>query len=697
MARRRKPVDDSPIPGLASVRRIDPIWLNSRKVPDYFWDDRENRRNYLLWLGNQLGFRRMSDWYRLSFRGMASSKHGQRVKEHWGASALAAVEDCYPLYDWKPWLFKVVGPGFWESRANRQKYLAWLGERLGYAQPDDWYAVTIHDFHRNHGKGLMPYYQSSPVRAVMDLIPRRDWCEWKFGQIPMGFWDLPENRRRYFRWLGKELGFRSPEDWYRIQLGDIVSRHGSSLRTRFSSFHDLLRDVLPELDWDQVDPHRPLRIEEILTWADAHRARHGVWPSSLSGEIPECGQTWETMDQALRKGFRGLPRISLARLLAAERGVRFRRTPPDLSERQIMAWADAFFQAQGKWPDRRSGPIPGTTETWSAVYTALRLGRRGLPVGSSLARFLAQKRDVRNRFPPLTEEEILTWADAHFAVHGEWPTRNSGPIPGTTYTWSAIAAAMFKGSRGLRRYTLARLLAERRGVRNLHELPRLKEGQILAWADAYHAATGKWPTGKSGPISGANETWNAVATAMHAGVRGLRRGFSLSQLLARRRGVRNRGDLPPLKESQILTWADHHFGQTGRWPAAGSGVVAEAPGETWMAIEQALIKGLRGLSGGSSLARLISAGRGVRHRLLPPPLTEQQILAWAKAHYKATGQWPICHGGSISQSPSDTWLGVDKALRAGRRGLPGGSSLTMLLRKHALTPKIAYRKKSIIA
>jgi hypothetical protein len=204
-----------------------------------------------------------------------------------------------------------------------------------------------------------------------------------------------------------------------------------------------------------------------------------------------------------------------------------------------------------------------------------------------------------------------------------------------------------------------------------------------------HAATGKWPTEKSGPISGANETWNAVATAMYAGVRGLRRGYSLPQLLARRRGVRNRKALPHLKESQILTWADHHFGKTGKWPAAGSGVVAEAPGETWMAVEQALTNGLRGLPGGSSIARLLSAGRGVRHRLSPPPLTEQQILAWAKAHYKATGKWPICHGGPISQSPSDTWLGVDKALRAGRRGLPGGSSLTMLLRKHGMPPKTA--------
>jgi hypothetical protein len=46
---------------------------------------------------------------------------------------------------------------------------------------------------------------------------------------------------------------------------------------------------------------------------------------------------------------------------------------------------------------------------------ALRLGLRGLPGGSSLARLLDEQRRVRNvkNLPPLTEEQILAWADEH--------------------------------------------------------------------------------------------------------------------------------------------------------------------------------------------------------------------------------------------------------------------------------------------
>jgi hypothetical protein len=63
---------------------------------------------------------------------------------------------------------------------------------------------------------------------------------------------------------------------------------------------------------------------------------------------------------------------------------------------------------------------------------------------------------------------------------------------------------------------------------------------------------------------------------------------------------------------QILAWADAHRERTGRWPSRASGVVAAAPGETWVAIDQALRRGDRGLPGGDSLARLLARRRGHR-------------------------------------------------------------------------------------
>jgi hypothetical protein len=80
-------------------------------------------------------------------------------------------------------------------------------------------------------------------------------------------------------------------------------------------------------------------------------------------------------------------------------------------------------------------------------------------------------------------------------------------------------------------------------------------------------------------------------------------------LLARERGVRNVRDLPALTEKLILTWADLHRKRTGRWPTENSGPVADAPGEVWANVNTALLQGLRGLPGGSSLAVLIATRR----------------------------------------------------------------------------------------
>ena len=87
-----------------------------------------------------------------------------------------------------------------------------------------------------------------------------------------------------------------------------------------------------------------------------------------------------------------------------------------------------------------------------------------------------------------------------------------------------------------------RLLAQRRDARNKAALPRVTEAEILAWADAYRARSGRWPSHDSGPIPEApGETWKAVALALVQGLRGLPGADSLDQLLRRKRGKPERG------------------------------------------------------------------------------------------------------------------------------------------------------------
>ena len=435
----------------------------------------------------------------------------------------------------------------------------------------------------------------------------------------------------------------------------------------------------------------PLQVSLILSWADAQRQRTGVWPGRDTGEVPEApGEHWDAIDLALRVGNRGLSGgSSLARLLSEQRGIRNRKSLPALNKSTILTWADSHHERTNEWPNAASGAIPEAPgETWCAVVSALHSGCRGLQGGSSLGQLLAEHRGIRNLadLPPLDEGTILAWTDAHHCRTGDWPQVKSGPIidaPGEN--WASIDAALSRGFRGLPGgSSLRRLLVRHRGARNSRDLPPLNEETILAWAISHYNGTGRWPIPRQGEIvrDAPDENWKAIDSAMRSGARGLPGGDSLARLLERRRGRRNLSSLPPHQVERILAWADAHYQRTGGWPLMTSGPIPDAPGENWLAVDACLLRGNRGLPGGSTLAQLLKKHRGVRNHMDLLPLDPNSILAWADAHYRRTGAWPTSKSGEILDAPGETWNAVQRALASGRRGLQGGSSLSLFLAQH---------------
>jgi hypothetical protein len=137
--------------------------------------------------------------------------------------------------------------------------------------------------------------------------------------------------------------------------------------------------------------------------------------------------------------------------------------------------------------------------------------------------------------PPLTVEQVLSWADAHHQKNGRWPNQRSGPVEGAGgESWLALDCALRLGGRGLPgSSTLKRLLAEHRSVPGRAQLSC---EQILSWADAHRRRTGRWPTAASGRVLDApSELWRSLDTALRRGFRGLPRGDGLAELLDRER------------------------------------------------------------------------------------------------------------------------------------------------------------------
>lgn len=368
-----------------------------------------------------------------------------------------------------------------------------------------------------------------------------------------------------------------------------------------------------------------------------------------------------------------------------------RKPPPRLTVPLILAWADAFYSRHGFWPKRCSGRVAGQgAENWYRIDTALRLGLRGLPGKSSLTQELRRYSGVARPWlrggPPLTIEMILAWADDFRRSYGFWPNPVSGRVAGQgAETWQRVSRAIMKGLRGLPGgSTLSRELQRHRQV--FFGKDRLAEDQIFCWAQSHFRRTGKWPQVADGPIpesSGAN--WDNINRALIHGFRGLPGGTCLKKLLVDRQviGPESLALRSVLTPDQIWEWAQTFHEGHGNWPVVTSGPIDGTKDDTWSKVGSSLSTGNRGLPGGSSLARFL-ASRGVlgRRRSNLAPITAQQILAWADAYFEEHGDWPYNDSGTIRGSDGLTWQKIDASLKVGRRGLPGGSTLSAFLSEH---------------
>lgn len=247
----RTPRDRSPDLFARRVPRQEAVWLDG-PVPAGYWDYQTNRRRYLRWLGQRLGYHKPEDWYRLTTADLKENRGSALLLYQWKSSAIAGLKECFSDYDWNEWLFTCAPRSFWNDAANRRRYMDWLGKQIGIHKPEDWYQVTNRDFAEHKGGAFLLHYHSTVSAAVMDYRPDFDWQEWRFGKTPKGFWKARRNRVRYMRWLGEQLGFKHADDWYRLTRQDIESHYGNQLVKFYGgSPQSAVKDCFPRHHWNE--------------------------------------------------------------------------------------------------------------------------------------------------------------------------------------------------------------------------------------------------------------------------------------------------------------------------------------------------------------------------------------------------------------------------------------------------------------
>ena len=223
--------------------------------------------------------------------------------------------------------------------------------------------------------------------------------------------------------------------------------------------------------------------------------------------------------------------------------------------------------------------------------------------------------------------------------------------------------------------------------------------QILAWVEIYRKQNdGKFPSQGSGPVldeqgQDIGDAWKAIDRAFWRGHRGLKDSGSnsLSEFLDRQYPS-DRSCKEDLTEEKLLRWVEIYRKQNeGKFPSQGSGSVldeqGQGVGETWVAIDLAFRKGLRGLKdiGNSSLKEFLDK-HFPDERTKKRDLTEEKILEWVGIYRKQNyGNFPLKYSGPVlddqGREIGETWVAIDGCFRLGLRGLKasGVSSLKEFL------------------
>ncbi len=390
----------------------------------------------------------------------------------------------------------------------------------------------------------------------------------------------------------------------------------------------------------------PLSKQLIIGWIQQHIVKYDKKPGKHTGvnefaDGEHKGITWAAIDIALRKGLRTLPGGSCLVKINEELGHRSFHKPPPFSKQQVLDWIIKYKEKNDKYPTQTDGIIEFAEgeyegETWSSVDSALRKERRGFSGGSSLATLVTEEFNIKNhmKLPNLTTTLIIEWATQYFSIHDKKPTRYSGIIEFVSKEYEGI-------------------------------------------------------------------TWAIVNKALEHGVRGFPGGSSLAKLIQKKLNIKNHMDLPKLTEEMIVKWISQYIEKHKEKPTKDRGIIEFASGTykgiTWGAVISALTKGGRGLPKGSSLATLIQGKLNIKNHMNLPKLTEEIIIEWAKLHLNKYKKKPSQNSGEIEFASEDykpiTWLAINTALDKGGRGLPGGSSLALLVEKYLGIKRRTRKKK----
>jgi hypothetical protein len=226
--------------GVSYVRDV----LRRHHAPRHHWQDKRNCQQAVLWLGKQLAFATVDDWYKVraeDFKKLGLSS----LLAHYKSSATTAVLECHPKSkDMLPWRFKTVPTGFWSDAANLQPIAQHIAKQEGFSSIESWYGISK-QLMRSHGltkvlvrMSLRQFVYAAVPEARESLLP------WAFAGCSSGYYANDDNLAEMAVYIKKKEGYDTLQGW--LELSDeVLARHKLTHLIEHMSIRDFVFRAVP--------------------------------------------------------------------------------------------------------------------------------------------------------------------------------------------------------------------------------------------------------------------------------------------------------------------------------------------------------------------------------------------------------------------------------------------------------------------
>lgn len=500
------------------------------------------------------------------------------------------------------------------------------------------------------------------------------------------------HKRKHGSWPTRASGLidhpsAKPDTWGDIDAALMLGQRGLSQDvTTLEAFLDSYVEVEVE----------DLSEQKLMEWANWHRKLHGEYPTVTTlGAVPGSPEdTWKSLDFALERGLRGLPKRkpkdSLYWFLQRKVGsmLATRKATP-VSESLIAQWAQQYVAEHGHLPTAESGQVPGVTITWEEISLALEHGTRGLAGGRSLESFV---KDLAIALPQTSMESEVVEGALVSSIGEEGSEQEVAPAQAVAEVSplenveSSLSAAVTEPAQ-MEPPTEDSLVGAAVSSVDLEAESASEENQGAA---ANAVTVSEEPSAVASDAPAAVEAQEPTVTR----AAGRRRKQEQHDLFA--------GEAPIIiqktfSREELSQWITSHYAFFRELPNAKCGKIGASGNRfTWQEVQSILMHGWEDVPAGTTLSVYLK-----KYRFSHIPLTVDQVLHWIDDYRLYAGEFPEARGVEmILGANGETWKDIDRALREGQRGLPSGSeacTLAEFIRRHRLSEDKPKRENPVLA